>query len=185
MTPFEIFSLLQKINYGFYDTLTDTIITPDNPLFSQENYFGEYMRCMSSEEVLYHQAGICWDVSLLSFDYLQRYSLPKKYIQDLSFFYAEVTDDRNSNMTTHSAVYYRDTRNNLWYWFEYSWTDYAGINGPFMNKSAMFDTIQHLLCLPARRRMTYFNERVNANTIIKHIQNGDVGASTFIELCKR
>lgn len=185
MTPFDIFSLLQGIQYGFYDTLTNTIITPDNPLFSQENYFSKYMRCMSSQEILQYKAGICWDVSLLSFDYLQQYSLPKKYISHLSLFYTEMTDTKNKNMQTHSAVYYTDMRNKQWYWFEYSWYEYSGINGPFISKTDMLNTIQKLLCQQTNKKITYFRDNVNANTIIHRIHTSTVDAATFMDLCKR
>ena len=106
----EIMTLMDNINYGWVDNKGHIHKEVD------DNFASSYI-LQSPKEVLNSKVGVCWDQVELERYYFANTGL------DIKTYFIVYYD--NKNCPTHTFLTYE--KDNIYYWFEHSWSIFKGI----------------------------------------------------------
>lgn len=161
MTVYDLMAIMQDIQYGYWNHETDRPILFDAPEFDDEEYITRVYRILRPDELVKKRVGTCFDCSLYEITQMSRI----EDVADARMLYWESV--KNEEFQCHSTVAYQCKHNNLWYWFEYSWYQYRGINGPKQTFYELWSMIKDLAKFYGYKKLYKVNFNVDYRKILK------------------
>lgn len=123
----NIMNIMNDIEYGYLDSSKTNILETENSGYQ----FNQIYHLMSPTELLDKKVGVCWD----------QVELERKLFNDSNIkneTYFIYLDDKNSLPSHTFLVFFKD---NSFYWFEHSWSDFIGIH-KYNNLSELLDDVK-------------------------------------------